>query len=218
VALDLVVFDWDGTLMDSTGAIAHSIQSAARDLGLEVPDRKRAAWVIGLGLRDSLKHAVPDLPQQDVAAFVDRYRHHYLHSEPALGAFEGVVPMLEQLQSLGVPMAIATGKSRMGLNRVLEQTGWRRFFTETRTADEGHPKPHPWMLLDLLSSLDIHPSRAMMIGDTTHDLEMAAAAGTRAVAVSYGAHSAEDLALAQPEAIFADTPTLAQWLNTQVNP
>ena len=218
MSLELVVFDWDGTLMDSTGAIAHSIQSAARDLGLKVPDRKQASWVIGLGLRDSLKFAVPDLPQDNVAAFVERYRYHYINSEPALAAFEGVEPMLERLQSLGVPMAIATGKSRLGLNRVLEQTGWRRFFVDTRTADEGHPKPHPWMLLDLLASLGTEPLRAMMVGDTTHDLEMAASAGTRAVAVSYGAHGVEDLASVNPEAIFSDTPSLAHWLEAQLAP
>lgn len=212
----LVVFDWDGTLMDSTGAITHSIQSAARDLGLMVPDRKQASWVIGLGLRDSLKYAVPDLPEDRLSAFVERYRYHYLHCEPALGAFEGVVPMLERLKSLGIPMAIATGKSRLGLNRVLEQTGWRHFFADTRTADEGHPKPHPWMLLDLLSSLGSVPSQTIMVGDTTHDLEMAASAGTRAVAVSYGAHGVDDLALAKPEAIFSDTPSLALWLESQL--
>jgi phosphoglycolate phosphatase len=218
VSLELVVFDWDGTLMDSTGAITHSIQSAARDLGLKVPDRKQASWVIGLGLRDSLKHAVPDLPQESIAAFVERYRYHYINSEPALAAFEGVVPMLERLQRLNVPMAIATGKSRLGLNRVLEQTGWQRFFTHTRTADEGHPKPHPWMLHDLLAATGTEPARAVMVGDTTHDLEMAASAGTRAVAVSYGAHGVEDLANANPEAIFSDTPSLAQWLEAQLVP
>lgn len=216
VSLALVVFDWDGTLMDSTGAITRSIQAAASDLGLLVPDRRQASWVIGLGLRDSLRHAVPDLPEHAVAAFVERYRYHYQHFEPALCAFDGVIEMLDRLHSKGARLAIATGKSRMGLDRALQQAGWRDYFLATRTADQGQPKPHPWMLLDLMTALGVEPSQTLMVGDTTHDLDMAAAAGTRAVAVSYGAHSAEDLARCHPEAIFTNTPSLAQWLDSQV--
>ena len=215
MSLELVVFDWDGTLMDSTAAITRSIQAAAADLGLNVPNHKQASWVIGLGLRDSLSHAVPDLPKARIAEFVERYRFHYLHSEPALGVFEGVSEMLDSLRSIGVPMAVATGKSRQGLNRALEQTGWHDYFIATRTADEGHPKPHPWMLLDLMQAINVSPMRTVMIGDTTHDLEMAAAARTRAVAVSYGAHRQSDLETCRPEALFADTPALARWLIAQ---
>lgn len=217
VRAELVVFDWDGTLMDSTAAITRSIQAAAADLGLKVPDRKQASWVIGLGLRDSLNHAVPDLAKARIPEFVDRYRFHYLHSEPSLGAFDGVLDMLTRLKTIGVTMAVATGKSRAGLNRALEQTGWKNFFAETRTADEGHPKPHPWMLLDLIASLNVEPSKTIMIGDTVHDLEMALAASTRAVAVSYGAHQVSELQACNPEAVFEDTPSLADWLISQVH-
>jgi phosphoglycolate phosphatase len=211
-AFDLIVFDWDGTLVDSTATISESIRAAARDLGLAVPDRQRASWVIGLGLHDSLRHAVPDLEPDRVGAFVARYRAHFLAGEARLTPFAGIESLLEALHQAGHPMAVATGKSRQGLNRALLQADWGRYFVSTRTADEGHAKPHPWMLLDLINEFGVDPSKTLMVGDTTHDLEMAAAAGARAVAVSYGAHGCSVLAESRYEAMCHDVLELSAWL------
>jgi phosphoglycolate phosphatase len=204
----LLVFDWDGTLVDSTRAIARAIQRAAADLHLEVPDDRRASHVIGLGLSDALRLAVPGLTRQRLPEYVERYRHHYLAAGTEPGAFEGIGEMLDELQTFGVQLAVATGKSRIGLERSLEQTGWRGRFVATRCADEGEPKPHPWMLNDLLEELELKPEQAMMIGDTTHDLQMAQAAGCPAIAVSYGAHPRETLETCAPLALVDHVPAL----------
>ncbi|UCE31442.1 MAG: HAD-IA family hydrolase [Burkholderiales bacterium] len=191
---ELVVFDWDGTLFDSTAAIAAAIRAAAQDLGLAVPDERRAAHVIGLGLHDALRHAVPDLDPARVPDFVARYRSHYFGRDEELTLFEGVETMLHGLQQRGLWLGIATGKSRAGLNRVLQRSGLGALFHATRCADEGIPKPHPWMLLDLCEELRVAPERTLMVGDTTHDRDMASSAGADFVAVAYGAHAADDLA------------------------
>jgi len=212
---DLIVFDWDGTLVDSTATISESIRAAAHDLGLAVPDRQRASWVIGLGLHDSLRHAVPDLEPGRIAAFVARYRAHFLAGEARLTPFAGIEPLLAALHQAGHPMAVATGKSRQGLNRALLQADWGRYFVSTRTADEGQAKPHPWMLLDLMNELGVDPAKTLMVGDTTHDLEMAAAAGARAVAVSYGAVGSDVLRQSPHEAMFHSASELSAWLLAQ---
>jgi phosphoglycolate phosphatase len=191
---DAVIFDWDGTLMDSTGVITESIRNAARDLGLPVPSREQASYVIGLGLQDALAHAVPGLRKDQLAEFVDRYRHHYIKFDATLVPFEGIPALLAQLHLYGVTLAVATGKSRVGLNRALAQTGWARFFADTRCADEGHPKPHPWMVHELCESLKLLPSQVVVVGDTTHDLGMARHAGASGIGVTYGAHDPESLA------------------------
>lgn len=209
---DLVVFDWDGTLFDSTTAIARAIQSAAADLGLPVPDLARARHVIGLGLQDALAHAVPDLPPGAAPEFSRRYRDHYLAAEQSLQPFEGVPAILEAIRAAGVPMAIATGKSRTGLTRVLHSTALGSYFAATRCADQTHPKPHPAMLLELAAELSVDPARTLMIGDTTHDLRMAQAAGAAAVAVTYGAHPRSELARLAPLALFGSLPALQRWL------
>lgn len=204
----LLVFDWDGTLVDTTRAIARAIQRAAADLQLEVPDDRRASHVIGLGLNDALRLAVPGLTRQRFPEYVDRYRHHYLAGGAEQGAFDGISEMLDELQTIGVQLAVATGKSRIGLERSLEQTGWRGRFTATRCADEGEPKPHPWMLNDLFEELELRPEEALMIGDTTHDLQMAQAAGCAAIAVSYGAHPRDTLEACAPLALVDHVPGL----------
>ena len=212
----LVVFDWDGTLMDSTAAIVEAIQAAAADLELPVPTQAQAAHVIGLGLHEALARAVPALPPERLPAFVERYRIHYFRRDPTLAPFAGVDRLLSALEAAGVPMAVATGKSRVGLDRALAQTGWSRRFVASRCADEGRPKPDPWMLNDLCSALDAPPQRTVMIGDTTHDLDMAAAAGTRSVAVTWGAHPAAALAQRAPDAALDTVEALQAWLLARV--
>lgn len=189
----LVVFDWDGTLVDSTAAIVEAIQGAAADLGLAVPDRSRAAHVIGLGLLDAIRIAVPGIQRERVPDFVDRYRVHFLRRDGQLSAFPGIVELLDDLAAAGRWLAVATGKSRAGLNRALDQAGWHRRFATTRTADEGVPKPDPWMLRDICEELAMSPDEILMVGDTTHDLGMARSAGAAAVAVTYGAHPPDEL-------------------------
>ncbi len=209
----LIVFDWDGTLIDSAGAIAECIQAAARDLGLAVPDRERAQHVIGLGLQASLRLAVPDLPEARTMEFVASYRLHFLAKEDEMQLFPGVVGLLDALRGRGHALAVATGKSRRGLDRALAASGLRAYFAATRCADETTPKPDPAMLHELLEELGAAPDRCLMIGDTSHDLQMASAAGVDAVAVCYGAHSESSLRALRPRACLSSVPELAQWLD-----
>jgi phosphoglycolate phosphatase len=209
---DLVVFDWDGTLIDSAGAIAACIQAACRDLGLPVPDDERASHVIGLGLADALAHAIPGLPPSEYPRVSERYRHHFLLRGASLPLFPGTREMLAGLRDSGHTLGIATGKSRAGLARALEQAGLSGLFAATRCADQCAPKPAPDMLLELMDELSVDPGRMLMVGDTSHDVQMAANAGVAAVAVSYGAHDGSRLAALGPLALVHSTTELAQWL------
>ncbi len=200
----LIVFDWDGTLSDSTAIIADAIRDACRDLGEPVPDAETARFVIGLGLHDALRRVAPGLPVHRYGEMSAHYRKHYLGREDNIPLFAGAYRLLEALADAGYLLAVATGKSRAGLDRVLKQNGLGRRFHATRCADEGRPKPDPDMLLHLMDRLDVAPGHTLMIGDTTHDLELARNAGAAAVAVAYGAHgsrgpesagAARDLAL-----------------------
>jgi phosphoglycolate phosphatase len=209
---ELLVFDWDGTLMDSAGAIIASIQLSCRDLGLPVPERERAAHVIGLGLKDALSYAVPELPPSDYGKLAERYRHHYLARDPDIELFPGMREMLIALKEKGHVLAVATGKSRAGLERVLEATQLKQYFDSSRCADETHSKPHPAMLQELMHELVVAPEATLMIGDTGHDLQMAASAGVAALAVSYGAHARDSLAAFNPLACIDTPQELAPWL------
>ncbi|HKW37080.1 MAG TPA: HAD-IA family hydrolase [Burkholderiales bacterium] len=209
---ELLVFDWDGTLIDSAGAIVHCIQSACRDLGLPVPDEARASHVIGLGLNDALAYAAPGLLPQDYGRMVERYRIHFLARDAAIPLFRGAAEMLAALREGGHTLAIATGKSRKGLARALENTGLRPLFASSRCADECTPKPAPDMLLDLMDELGASEANTLMIGDTVHDLQMAARAGVPAVAVSYGAHARADLVAQSPLACVDSVHELTRWL------
>ena len=209
---DLVVFDWDGTLYDSTALIVGAIQAACADLGVPVPDNTQAAYVIGLGLHDALAHVAPTLPPERVPELGLRYRHHYFARQHELSLFEGTLDLLADLKARNHWLAVATGKSRQGLNEALTHVALRGVFDGTRTADETTSKPHPQMLLELMAEFGVAPERTLMIGDTTHDLQLALNAGAHSVAVSYGAH--------EPDA-FVDFPTrfvahsmtdLHQWL------
>lgn len=200
----LVVFDWDGTLIDSTAAIVQALRAAAADLGLPVPSRERASHVIGLALFDAIRIAVPTIEREQLPNFVVRYRHHYFALDAQLSPFDGVPQMLDELADAGAWLAVATGKSRAGLDRALKQTDWGRHFLATRCADEGAPKPDPWMLRDLCEEIGVDPVEALMVGDTTHDLGMARAAGTGAIAVTYGAHPRSELQ-AEPSLAMVDS-------------
>lgn len=208
---DLVVFDWDGTLIDSTATIARAIQQSAADLGLNVPDFATASHVIGLGLRDALARAVPDLPPARAAEFSARYRYHYLANEESLELFTGIRELLGWLAARK-PLAIATGKNTAGLGRALDSTALRPHFRATRCADQTTPKPHPAMLLELGDELGVVPERILMIGDTTHDLEMARAAKAHAIGVTYGAHPRAQLAALEPLALVDSVDDLSRWM------
>lgn len=209
----LIVFDWDGTLIDSAAAIVECIQQASRDMGLPVPDREAASHVIGLGLEDSLRRAVPALPRERYLDFAARYRTHFLAREAGMALFLGVRELLERLQAQGRLLAVATGKSRQGLDRALQASALAARFAASRCADETHPKPHPAMLLELMDELGVEPERALMVGDTSHDLEMARAAQVDAVAVTYGAHPPATLRALEPRGCVASVAELAAWLD-----
>lgn len=209
---DLVVFDWDGTLMDSAAAIAESIQAACADLGHPVPEASQARYVIGLGLSDAISHVVPGLDPAAYPQMVERYRTHFLARDRGTELFDGARDLLQDLQSAGTMLAVATGKSRRGLDRALAETGLRPMFDFTRSADEGLAKPHPDMLLAILDRLGVSAEKALMVGDTTHDLDMAHAAGVPAVALTHGAHERSALEARQPLALLDDLHGLRSWL------
>jgi phosphoglycolate phosphatase len=210
----LIVFDWDGTLMDSASGIAACIQEASREMGLPVPTLERARHVIGLGLHDSLRSAVPELPASGYAAFADLYRKHFLALETGMCLFPGVIELLRGLQESGYSLAVATGKSRRGLDRALAASGLDAYFAASRCADETNPKPHPAMLHELMAELEREPRELLMVGDTSHDLDMAASAGVDAVAVTYGAHAEDALRARAPKGVVSSIAELDAWLTT----
>jgi phosphoglycolate phosphatase len=209
---DLIVFDWDGTLFDSTALIVHCIQDACRDIGAAVPSDNDAAYVIGLGLQDALRHAVPDLPAERYSELGLRYRHHYFARQHELSMFPGTLEMLQALKARHHWLAVATGKGRRGLDEALAHAQLKGLFDGTRTADETASKPDPRMLNELMREFGAAPERTLMIGDTTHDLQLAVNAGTPRVAVSYGAHDHEAFADYAPLAIAHSTRELHDWL------
>jgi phosphoglycolate phosphatase len=210
---DLVVFDWDGTLFDSTALIVQSIQAACRDLDLPVPDDTQASWVIGLSLRSAMEHAVPGLLPELYPRLVERYRHHYHERRHALTLFPGVLGMLHALKTRHHLLAVATGKNRLGLDEALETAELKGVFDGTRTADETRSKPDPLMLHELMRQFGVDPERTLMVGDTTHDLQLAANAGTPCVAVSYGAHHPSEFDVHAPLFTAQTVAELAGWLD-----
>ena len=209
---DLIAFDWDGTLFDSTQIIVRCIQAAVSDVGGAVPSDEAAAYVIGMALTQALAHAAPDVPPEKYPEHNHRYRYHYLRLQGEVSLFNGVLPLLDDLRARGHLLAVATGKSRRGLNEALQSAALRGVFDSSRTADETAGKPHPLMLQELMAELDVAPERLLMIGDTTHDLQMALNAGCPSVAVSYGAHPVESLTGLQPLVIAHSVAQLHAWL------
>ncbi|MBC7684069.1 MAG: HAD-IIIA family hydrolase [Bdellovibrionales bacterium] len=209
---DLIVFDWDGTLMDSTSTIVKCIQAAARDLGLRVPHDDEASHVIGLGLHEAMQAAMPNIDPALYPKMVERYRYHYLSKDHELVLFDGVREMLMELSQDGYFLAVATGKSRVGLNRALNAVGLLSLFDATRCADETFSKPHPAMLQELTRELGQDLKRTVMVGDTTHDLLMANNAGSAGIAVQYGAHPVDQLTACNPLYSAQNVGQLHAWL------
>jgi phosphoglycolate phosphatase len=213
VTYRLIVFDWDGTILDSPAAIAECMRASCKDLELAVPEVDQAKSVIGLGMQDLMRVLAPTLPLERYPEFIEAYRRHFRACEPALQLFSGMRELIEDLSSRFV-LGIATAKSRRGLDRALDASGLRAHFRASRTADECQPKPHPAMLLEILNELSVAPQNALMIGDTSHDLKMAQAAGVDALAMTYGAHPEDGLRACGPMGCFGDVASLAQWLKT----
>lgn len=209
---DLIAFDWDGTLFDSTAIITRCIQEAVRDVGGAVPTKEAASYVIGMALMQALAHAAPDVPPEKYPELGARYRFHYLQHQDDISLFEGVLPMLTALKARNQILTVATGKSRRGLDEVLHTEALKDMFAGSRTADETAGKPHPRMLVELMREFGVTPERTLMIGDTTHDLQMALNAGCASVGVSYGAHEPSAFHALQPLYVAHSVKDLHTWL------
>ncbi|MGH6626121.1 MAG: HAD family hydrolase [Burkholderiaceae bacterium] len=209
---DLIAFDWDGTLFDSTRIIVRCIQQAVRDVGGKMPSDRDAAYVIGMGLMQALAYAAPDVPEDKYPELGARYSHHYIAHQNDISLFEGVLPLLADLRSRQHLLTVATGKSRRGLDEALQAVALKGMFDGSRTADETESKPHPRMLHELMAEFGVAPARVLMIGDTTHDLQMAVNAGCASVGVSYGAHAPDAFAELQPRFVAHSVRELHDWL------
>ena len=209
---DLICFDWDGTLFDSTAIIVRSIQQAVLDVGGAKPTDEAASYVIGMALMPALAHAAPDVPKEKYPLLGERYRHHYLATQHDISLFDGVLPMLADLKGRHHWLTVATGKSRRGLDDVLASRQLHGIFDGSRTADETAGKPDPRMLHELMREFGAEPERTLMIGDTTHDLQMARNAGVASVGVSYGAHEPHDFGALGPRYIAHSVAGLNRWL------
>ena len=209
---DLIAFDWDGTLFDSTAIITRCIQLAVADVGGTVPSDRDASYVIGLGLMQALAHAAPDVPKEKYPELGARYKHHYVAHQNDISLFAGVLPMLAELKTRQHLLAVATGKNRAGLNEVLEAVELKGVFDSSRTADETAGKPHPRMLHELMAEFGVPPERVLMVGDTTHDLQLALNAGCASVGVSYGAHAPAMFENLAPLCVAHSVAELHAWL------
>lgn len=209
---DLIAFDWDGTLFDSTQIIVRCIQAAVVDVGGARPSDEAASYVIGMALMQALAHAAPDVPPEKYPELGNRYRFHYLKHQDDIALFDGVLPLLAALRERQHLITVATGKSRRGLNEALHSVALRGVFDGSRTADETVGKPDPRMLHELMAEFDVAPERTLMIGDTTHDLQMALNAGCASVGVSYGAHEPDAFDVLRPRHVAHSVADLHQWL------
>jgi len=208
----LVIFDWDGTLADSTAVIRRALQRSAEDLRYPVPTDAQASFIIGMGLRPALAHAIPTLRDEDIVPLTERFRYHFVQGENEIVLFDGVPEMLAALRTRGHWLAVATGKSRRGLDRAFDTLGLRDFFVASRCADEGFSKPHPGMLHALFDKTGLRAAEAVMIGDTSHDLQLAENAGTASIAVTYGAHERELLIAHNPLTLVDSVSALRAYL------
>jgi phosphoglycolate phosphatase len=210
----LLVFDWDGTLIDSIEQIVASLQIASQVVCGETVPEDAARNVIGLGLTEAIEKLHPEMDAVAIEQISAAYKQHYLYENPIPAQlFEGVTDMLDELTELGYQLAIATGKSRPGLNRALQEHSVEDYFVTTACAGEKRSKPHPEMLLDILLELDVPASQALMIGDSEHDLMMANNARVNSVAVSHGVQKADVLLSHQPLACLDRITDLSDFLS-----
>lgn len=209
---DLIVWDWDGTLADSTGMITNALLRAAEQVGLPAITAQEARNIIGLGLRESIQTLYGDIPREKAEALGRQYSANYYSGESEIPLFAGATDTIIELSKRGFKQAVATGKGRRGLNLALEHCGLGKYFHSTRTVDECFSKPHPQMLDELMDMLVVLPERTLMIGDTSYDLQMAQNAGVSAVGVTYGAQTAEQWQHFNPIQQFNDFSSLSKWL------
>ena len=209
--IKLIVFDWDGTLMDSEAQIVACLHAAIADLELEPMDDQTVKNVIGLGLREAIDTLVPGRDARFHQMFVDYYRKYWFQSEASV-LFAGVREVLATLKRQELLLGVATGKARHGLERVLDETGLASCFHATRCADEAPSKPHPQMLLDVMTKLQVLPAETLMVGDTEYDMEMATNAGTAKIAVRTGVHSEERLNRHAPLVCLERLADMPAWL------
>lgn len=209
---DLIVWDWDGTLADSTAMITRALVSAAEQVGLPALDPAKARGIIGLGLRESIYALYGDLPAEQARALATQYHANYYAGESVIPLFEGAKETIFSLKKQGYKVAVATGKGRRGLDLALEHAELTDCFHATKTVDECFSKPHPQMLDELMDTLVVLPERTLMVGDTHYDVQMARNAGVQVAAVSYGAQSREALMAFQPDYLFDTFETLKCWL------
>jgi len=211
----LLIFDWDGTLMDSQARIVACLRAAIRETGLPARDEAALRNIIGLGLREALMSLYPEADQADWDARVHHYRRHFLELDDTPSRlFEGAKSLIRRLHGQGHFLAIATGKGRQGLDRVLAETGLAPYFHATRCADESFSKPHPAMLLEILDMTGMAPDQALMIGDTEYDLQMARNAGVPSLGVTYGVHDRQRLQACQPLDCVDSVAEVGQWLES----
>lgn len=215
MAYSLIVFDWDGTLMDSTGHIVFCMREAIQQLSMPTLNDQQISHIIGLGLPEAVKTLYPQSSPADAQNLADTYRQIWLHHPFEAPLFANAVNILHKLASQNVLLGVATGKSRRGLNKVLAETGLADLFVTTRCADECHSKPHPQMLSEIIDFCGVKPDETLMIGDTEFDLLMAKQAGADSVGISHGAHAIPVLQACDPQAIVTDLHDLENWLDSR---
>jgi len=211
----LIVFDWDGTLMDSTSHIVDCMQQAIRTLSLTPLDDNAIRHIIGLGLNEAAHALYPDMDVHTISKLADEYRRIWLAKPPQSPLFDYAQKLIKNLDKQDYFLGVATGKSRKGLDKVLASTQLSSHFHATRCADECHSKPHPQMIEELMDYCGVLPQETLMIGDTEYDLNMAHNAGAHSLAISHGAHSVDTLQACQPQAIVENLLQVEKWLNKQ---
>lgn len=209
---DLIVWDWDGTLADSTGMITKALVDAAAQVGLPSLESAAARNIIGLGLKESIYALYGDLPAAQAQALAQQYTANYYAGESEIPLFENAKETIIELNRRGFKLAVATGKGRRGLNLALQHCGLTHYFHETRTVDECFSKPHPQMLDEIMDACVVTPERTLMVGDTNYDLQMAENAGVKAVAVTFGAQTTDKLAMHPSLQMFHQFNDLSAWL------
>lgn len=209
----LIIFDWDGTIMDSAQKIANCIKASAHDVGVSVPSDERAKSIIGLGLTEAMKELFSSATESQVKQIVEAYKYHFVKGDVTeQGLFDGVEKGLQQLEEAGAVLAVATGKSRVGLDRIFAETGLRKYFITSRCADETRSKPHPQMLHEVLDFAAIDASKTIMVGDTTYDMDMALNANVHGLGASYGVHSEVMLLESKAVSVQHSFKQILEWL------